>query len=203
MRITGYPAQLLAAKVRSVFAEKDYAFFDGDKALNLNLVGVRSPARESNRFDDHMLAIYRNEALEWVVDYYEITTDPGNRFLTRPINVDGAAILCPGQYRSTWKIGKHRGEYDALCQLGGSVKVWRDDNKDTVLDLDVSTQTGWFGINVHKRRSTADTVDSSSAGCQVFEHTSEYNEFMDTVKASRSVFGNSFTYTLLDEGDFQ
>ena len=203
MRTKGIAAQIVADKIRSLFDKKGFAFFDGAKAFNLNIVGIRSPISDANDFDDRMIVVYRDDALEWVCDAFVITTDPGKKYLNRPINVAGAAILCPGQYRGVYEIAKHRGQYDALCQRGGKVKVWRDNNKDDTLDHDVDVDDGWFGINIHRAHPLRELekVNGYSAGCQVFSSPSQFRDFMQLAKRSEHIFGNSFTYTLIDLAD--
>ena len=41
----------------------------------------------------------------------------------------------------------------------------------------------------------------SSAGCQVFRSSKDFYEFMDTLDYSADMYGNSFTYTLIEESD--
>ena len=200
MRTKGIAAQIVADRFRTLFQSRGFAFFDGGKAYNLNIIGIRSPVSDANDFDDRLVAIYRTDTLEWVVDEFVITTDPGKKYLRRPINVKGAAILCPGQYRGVYEIAKHRGQYDALCQRGGIVKVWRDNNRDDVLDHDVDVDDGWFGINIHRAHPVRDleSVNGYSAGCQVFASPSQFRDFMQLAKRSAHTFGNSFSYTLID-----
>ena len=44
-------------------------------------------------------------------------------------------------------------------------------------------------------------VNGYSAGCQVFASPTDFNEFMQTIRRSQKEFGDSFTYTLIDEAD--
>jgi len=203
MQISDLITEMTIDKLIQVFKEKGYAFFDGRKSYNLNIIGVRSDSPNANTFDDHMLVVYRDESLEWIIDKYVITTDPGKRYLKRPINIKGAAILIPGQYRSTYQIARHRGKYFALCQKGGPVKVWRDDNKDAILDHDNDVDEGWHGINIHRahKNLTLESVNGYSAGCQVFAAPADFAYFMAICEVAESIYGNSFTYTLLDEED--
>jgi hypothetical protein len=118
------------------------------------------------------------------------------------MNVKGTAILCPGQYRSAYKIDKHRGKYEALCQRGAPLTVWRDADRDSMHDMeDTTIDVGYFGINIHKAGRDSPRVDKWSAGCQVFKNDGDFAEFMTTAHAARDRFGNSFTYTLLEEKD--
>lgn len=203
----GASGRAMALALKEVVEGKGWAFFDTpSRPFNLNIIGVRSRIREYDesgpRFDDTLYVAYHDPAGEWVVDEYEITTDPGV-YLKRPIasvRKKGTAILAPGQYRGAYKIGAHF-SYQALVQAGGPVTVFRDNDRDYTLDLDTPTEHGFFGINIHKRRGEDDFVRGASAGCQVFRYAADFSAFMGIVKRAAQEFSNSFTYTLLDEAD--
>jgi len=179
-------------------AQGHAVFEDGD--YNLNLFGIRSPSRDSDEFDDAFGCAYKKKGA-WIVEYWPITTDPGKKLLEKPINKKGAAILCPGQYRGVYRIDKHSRKYLALCQRDGPVTVYRDDNKDSILDMDESNkQTGMFGINIHKRNGRGTKVRASSAGCQVFKEVDDFMRLMILASTQVEKRGwDTFTYTLLDQ----
>ena len=165
---------------------------------NLNIIGIRSRNHEPNSFDDRICVVFKDEQ-GWITRTWECTTEPDKYWLERLINVSGTAILVPGQYKSVWKIDKHKGKYDALCQRNGPVKTYRDNNKDDIIDLDVQSITeGMYGINIHKAGLGSTQIDRWSAGCQVFSHSEDFDEFMSICYAARSKWGNSFTYTLIE-----
>lgn len=187
-----------------LFKEKNYAYFTKGK-YNLNIIGVRSNQHNkvTNSYDDFLVVIYNTDT-SWKRQIYTITTEPGLSMMKLPSNVKGTAILAPGQYRGAYKIDKHRGKYDALCQRNKVVKVYRDNNKDSVYDYKPENlDTGMFGINIHRSNEfwTRNTVDNYSAGCQVFNDPKEFNSFMTLVKKSAKIYGNCFTYTLITEED--
>ena len=171
-------------------------------SYNLNLIGVRSEAITANAFDDTMYCVYRDSSGKWVELSFVITTDPGTFWLANPSRVSGTAILVAGQYRGTWKLGLHRGKYDALVQTGGKVKVFRDRNRNSILEHDPENiEQGYFGINIHKSSSvrTSTQVNKWSAGCQVFADPNDYKLFIELCKISADIYGNSFSYTLLED----
>ena len=182
--------QAVQAKGYAVFTNGDY---------NLNITGIRSPQRVANAFDDRLCVTYKVNDI-WTTETYEITSDPGSPYLLRPINNYGCAVLAPGQWRGCYTIGKHRGQYLALVQ-SGKVKVFRDNNRDNIIDMDPETlQEGYFGINIHKRDGTSDTVNGASAGCQVFRYEKEFDRMMWLAGKQVSERGfKTFTYTLLEE----
>ena len=171
---------------------------------NVNIIGVRSPNHQPNRFDDVMHCVYRDENDEWVHKSWQCTTEPGTYWLENPSRVAGTAILVPGQYRGVYKIGKHRGKYDALVQHGAPVKVYRDSNKDEIIDAEVGTsEEGFFGINIHKAGEHSTQINKWSAGCQVFAVADDFSEFMDICYKARDKWGDSFSYTLIVGEDKQ
>lgn len=189
---------------KSLFEKKGYAYFTKGE-YNLNIIGVRANNNNkvTNLYDDILVVIYNTPTKTQRV-LYNITTEPGLYFMEHKLgNVKGTAILVPGQYRSTWKIDKHRGKYDALCQRK-VVKVYRDNNMDDIYDLDPNKiDKGLFGINIHRSNQwyTRETIDQYSAGCQVFNSPTDFTAFMRLCYKQRDIFGNSFTYTLIDEKD--
>lgn len=188
-------------KLIEVLLEKGFKIFD--RADELNIVGVRSVPGEVNQFDDLLIVFYTTESGEKAFHIYPATTDPGRYWLENPSNVEGTAILVPGQY-PVYKYDLHNGHYMALCERRGPVTVYRDPNRDDKLDFGGKTETGYFGINIHHAGYSGVTkaVDKFSAGCQVFQSIDDFNEVMQLVQKHISKFGNEFTYTLLTEGDF-
>jgi len=194
--------KLSITSLQNLFTKMGYAFFT-EGNYNLNIIGVRNPNLVANSFDDTMLCAFKI-AGKWVLKEWEITTDAGKYWLSHPMNEKGCALLVPNQYRSVYEINKHSGRYYALCQRKGEVEVYRDGNKDQILDFnDTTKEWGMFGINIHRSnpRGESTSVEKFSAGCQVFKAASDFNEFMNICDNARNVWGNSFTYTLIKEED--
>jgi len=206
-KLTGLQAKIVAEQYKVTLENKGYAFFEnGD--YNLNIIGVRNDSGDASRFDDFINVIYKVGG-DWVCDTYPVTTEPGVSILRRPLKAvehKGTAILVPNQYRSTYKIDWHGNQHKghmALCQRGGQVSVWRDNNRDSTPDTHGPEDKGWYGINIHKHRGSDARVNTGgvSAGCQVFQSSKDFAEFMETCDDARDKWGNSFTYTLLEEKD--
>ena len=188
-----------------LFNKLGYAFFTNGN-YNLNIIGIRNLLDDNiqrDKFNDALVLIFKENG-KWVTKMWDATTDPSLKLLKAPSNSAGTAILVPDQYRSTYKVDKHKGQYTALCQRLKPVKVYRDKNKDNVLDMDSKTiQTGMFGINIHRASAynISDNINGYSAGCQVFKSYIDFNEFMRYVNKSKDLYGNSFTYTLITTKD--
>jgi hypothetical protein len=96
-------------------------------------------------------------------------------------------------------IGLHQGKYKALRQCG-PVVVYRDFKNDGLYSED-RTERGVFGINIHKAGVDSVRVDRWSEGCQVFKRTQDFNKFMALCEIAAEIWGNSFSYTLINSSD--
>lgn len=167
----------------------------------LVIVNIRANNKTANLFDDTTMLVFNDSVLAIV----ESTCDAGTPNLKNPVNKDGAAIVMNGFYPKLWKIGSHRGKYEALVQ-NAPVIVFRDNNKDNVLDypdrmitdvfLDVmatepnivfregdvnhSVQRGMFGINLHRASSwrELEEVGLYSAGCCVIRKPTDFDKLL-------------------------
>jgi len=120
------------------------------------------------------------------------------------MNRKGTALLVPNQYKGVYKLDLHQGKYEALCQRLGDVSVYRDNDRDMILDFDPKTiDTGRFGINIHRSNPHTEShqVGKWSAGCQVFKEAKSYNDFISICKKASEIWGNKFSYTLLTHKD--
>lgn len=113
-------------RLLAAYRKRGYAVFGGTqmqpRPYDLNFFGIRADTglRVSDRFDDILGCFYRDEAGLWRLKKWAGTTDPGAAAFLRPMNPDGTGVLVPGQYRGMWKIGKHKGLYDAFVREGAA-----------------------------------------------------------------------------------
>lgn len=171
-------------------------FGNSTKPFNLNIVGWRRLNKLANQFDDY-IAIYWTERGVWQSRLWPATTSPGTPWLLNPMNPKGAAILVPGQYTNVYRLEIYKG-YWALKQAG-SMKVYRDNNRDSQLDQVSDTiEEGLFGIHIHRAGIWSKLVGVNSAGCQVFQKRRDFEEFIESCQRSANLWGNSFTYTLME-----
>lgn len=171
-----------------------------DKPYQLNIIGIRSPETNSNRFDDELHVLFKDDKLKWHHFRYPITTDPGTYWLLHPLQVDGTAIMKEGQYENSYKLGFHKGQYKALVQAKPIVVI-RDYDRNAVLDFDNGKEfKGMYGVNIHRSSASGSSksIDKWSAGCQVFQNIADFNQFMQLCEKHKSRFGNLFTYSLID-----
>jgi hypothetical protein len=188
----------MLGRIKSILKQNGYALYT--EPYRLNIVGLRSESIVPNRFDDEIHVFYAKSDGSWNYHIWPATTDPGTFWLNNPVYEQGAAILAQGQYQNSYAIGKHKGLYEALVQTK-PVTVIRDYDRDALLDFyNGEKQTGNFGINIHRAESTGTTkqINKYSAGCQVFQNAHDFEQFMVLCEQHRKLYGNSFTYALVD-----
>ena len=192
--------------IKDAVLANDYKWFESD-SYNLNIVGVRNSdtnGEVTNKFDDKI-------TLSYLIDgnrqfhQFDCTTDPGKHWVENVMNDKGVAILVPGQYRGSHAIGLHHGKYEALRQVK-PLKVYRDLNLDATYDFDEdSIDEGIHYINIHRATkyagSKSSQIDRWSAGCQVIASYDEFAMFMHICNNAKDLWGNSFTYTLIESKD--
>ena len=192
-------------QIETAVKSKGYVWFEdtANKGYDVNIVGIRNTAtgqKVTNVFDDCLTISYKDETGNWKFHCWMATCDPGKKGVMEFHNKNGVARLVPNQYRGVWKIDKHQGKYDALCQRLDKVKVYRDTDLDLEYDEDKITE-GMYGINIHKAGMDSTWVENYSAGCQVFKRVKDFDEFMKICKKAAKIHGNKFSYTLLNSSD--
>lgn len=201
-------SDFLPPLLRVVEEEGHVVFLSG--LFNLNIIGVRSPDPRAGRFDDRLHVVARDE-LGWFDRCWPITTDPGSYYFERgkELNSKGIPFLQPGQYLKSHAIGPHKG-YKALRQVGELFVKRAPVGSEATQDAATIDDRGLFGINIHasdknpydtsdRERGADAPVGGWSAGCQVFANSSNFRAFMALVQKSANLYGNRFTYTLLEE----
>lgn len=189
-------------QIEKAVKAKKYLWFNSNSNYDVNIVGIRNSEtgkKVTNVFDDFLTISFRIDGV-WQFFIWNATTEPGKKGVMEYHNANGVARLVPNQYRGVWMIDKHQGKYDALCQRNGDVTVYRDANKDLVFD-ETKTETGIFGINIHKAGQDSTWVENWSEGCQVFKRVKDFDQFMKICKMAAQIHGNHFTYTLIESKD--
>lgn len=192
MAVRSYKDKQLLDKVKSLSNYKEIP-------KGYWLLGVRSNEDTPNIFDDK---IYLFKGEEFVL-VTSATTNPGTPTLKQfeKVNKAGAAVLKSDVwYYNLWKYGRHNGKIEALLQIGNSVQVYRDKDKDQKAEEQGELQKGYFGINFHPNTydiaadNTGATIGWWSAGCQVVNDMDKYREMIKLLKTEKAV-----SYCLLKE----
>ncbi|MAK37472.1 MAG: hypothetical protein CMC15_15050 [Flavobacteriaceae bacterium] len=195
--------QMFKPEILEKVKEAGFVVFD-DGDYNLNLIAVRNLENHPNQFDDKLYVCYKVHGL-WREHIFQITTDPGKRYLENPNYRDGGGVAIaahPQQARSAYKIDLHRGKYKALVQRGpGNVQYWRDKNFDNRADYGGEIYDNKIGLNIHRSSAKGSSlVGPHSAGCIVFSDAEEFGVFMRVcqLQVSKRNF-KTFTLTILAE----
>jgi hypothetical protein len=198
-------------KIKEIFEKKNYKFFSLDKPYNLNIIGIRNINNIPNAFDDLIIVVYKDANKKERLLQFQATTDPGLFWLQNPLNVDGTLILVPGQYSNCYQLGIHgrsgKDPYKALEQVGSMTYV-RDADRDKILDFQLINDStkivhGIFKTNIHRANENYESVqvDKWSAGCQVIADPVDFATLMNLCDKSAELYGNKFTYTLINSSE--
>lgn len=200
--------KVTTAQLLAMFKKKNYELIE--TPYYPNLYGIRNETSVPNKFDDFIGAVWKDKSGQWLSCCYEGTTDAGTYWLEHPMNVNGTAIIVPGQYLGVYKIGKHTG-YAAYEQIKPFIYV-RDNNKNKVLDFlyriagfKKYTENG--KTNLHHAGELVNNpstfVEKWSAGCQVVRRILEFGSLLQLGKDFISIFKgkNEFNYTLFEQKD--
>lgn len=163
----------------------------------LNLVATRNNTVRSEQFDDKLTVFWKDEAGNWQLREYLVTTDPSVYYLDNPIVPQGYGFIKKGQYIKSYQIGLHKGR-KALTQTKPIPVIRNYDLKGLFKKYTGTEQVGIFGNNIHDMKGS---MINASAGCIVFAEKPEYDEFLALCDTHRAKYGNSFTLTLLDFRD--
>lgn len=198
-------------QIQKVYKSKGYAIYT--KPYDINLYGIRTENSESNKFDD-IGGFWCNDNKGNIIHHqFAITTDPGKNWLLAPMKKEGTAIMVPGQYRSLYKPGLHKG-YPALVQIG-IAKYVRDNNKDTKLNFELYRDPELAKIHVFQdiiasnyhgasRNKIVQWVGLYSAACQVAQDYRNIDLILEHVGLqNKAGLGDKVTYTLLEENMFR
>lgn len=164
-----------------------------------NIFGIRTVKngdRVPNTFSDIIgVAYYEPRLLRWIYSEHDATTIAGLFYFRNPMRVVGTGILAEGFYEDCWRLGLHKGQYDALIQVRPML-VYRDGDKDDIFEIVGEPRPELAGINLHRAhdRNTIHTVGAYSALCQVIQSPDEYNELVKVWKARRAL-QNKQTYS--------
>lgn len=190
--------------LRAVVEGKGYKFFDGGKAYNLNLIGIRRTGIGNDEFNDLLTVTYKDEMMNWHCRIFGCTTEPGAYYLLNPLpGTGGTAIMLEDQYDGLYMLGKHKGQ-DALEQKGKAVYV-RDSDLNNQPNISPAAKriVANLKTNIHRATNGIKSIRIGrwSAGCQVLSNSLDFDELLRVCRIAASKYGNSFTYTLINWND--
>jgi hypothetical protein len=188
--------------ITKIALERNYPIFRSNRKFdyNLNIWGFRSPSENTKEYNDSCAVFWQDHRGHWSIEYFEITTDPSDLLLEKPVNSSGTAILKEGHHTALWTLGYHkeRPDHKALIQAKPCT-VYRDNNRDNRINTNLPEDTGIFGINMHRASKVSNDrrIGLYSAGCQVHYDYDRYMKVFIPLVESCNYEGNtSFSYTL-------
>ena len=136
---------------------------------NKGITWVRCDKKLTNTFDDFAVLWVNGE----VAEVFPCSTTAGKHYIQNPITYGGVTgtAIAAAQYVKGSHQFKTSSNWKSLWlgmpyfQQIKSIQIFRDGNKDAVLDEKV-IQKGLFGINFHQA-GLGNLIDNWSAGCQV------------------------------------
>ena len=194
-----------------VFEQKGY----------INFCGVRNNMTDDS-FNDS-LYIYWKDDIDGTfkcVKTDAFTTKPGKTVILNEngkTNSKGAAIVKEGWHKNCWYIGVHNPESDknkhlALRQDVGvtdPITITRDKTqfgnigKYELRIFSDTTEVGYPYTNMHRSGdSQGNNVNGWSAGCQVFQYISDFDEMMELAKKADGKGQKKFSYYLTNKNIF-
>ena len=195
-------------ELKAIVEKKGYFFFDEGK-YNLNLIGERTSLIYDDHFHDIFHCAYKdNNGTEQVLNL-PFSTLPGSYWLAHPPTVEGVtgcAVIQPEQYRGVYKfVDDYNGwlNYPYLYQVG-FMDYWRDNGKSNNVDEMVPANNRIYLTNMHRGSNpgvTGYTNYNWSEGCQIMEEP-YWKQVLPLLRLSIPIWGNLFTYTLMESKDF-
>ncbi|WKN31382.1 hypothetical protein PZB74_20750 [Porifericola rhodea] len=181
----------LLRKLRS----KGYKIFD--RPLELNLIAERSDTVRSEVMDDSLHMLYKDLEGKWVLNSFQVTTDPSAYYIDNPIVSQGYGFIKKGQWLDAYSLGYHKGR-PALVQVKPMTVIRNYALKGIFKTYTGTEETGIFGNNIHDMKGS---MINASAGCVVFARDNDYQQFLNQCQVHRNRYGNAFTLSLLDFRD--
>lgn len=142
-----------------------------------NIICIRNTDKKNdNTFSDCISIVTDAECVSYIG-----TTVPGTTWtkeLLKKYNVSGTGQYCLGFYPKLWTFGQHAGR--ALMQIG-KASWYEDTNLDKKQDAGEKVyRETYTHMDIHRRAQDAmPTVDTGSAGCQVFKYHADIDNFLN------------------------
>lgn len=200
---------VLFKKVNDLADKKKYIIFKSNsRNYNVNIWFIRNSTITTDAFNDVCFLYWKEfKTNKWVGKLYKVSTNPGLYYLNSPQHKQGTAIVVPGQYIKTHKIDLHRkgtsSEHEALCHRNGVVLVYRDNNKDSILDIGGDIYRNGAGLNAHRPTNYSQKtgkVNRSSAGCLISATREQFDDLKN--KKSKETFMGILRNSELNYGEW-
>lgn len=182
----------------------------------INFCGVRNNSTD-NTFNDTLYIYWKEGDLFKGIRTSGFTTKPGKHWVQNSGNSKGVAIVKEGWHPDVWKHGVHnkssKNGHNALIQTYGvttPITITRDKTQygqtgNYTLNIISNTQeSGQFGVNMHRSGvPKSNSVGKWSAGCQVFQFQSEFEEMLKMTNNATKSGQKTFSYFLTNKNTFE
>ena len=178
----------------------------------INFCGVRNNST-NDTFNDVLYIYWKEGDTFKCVKTSGFTTKPGKKSIQNPINSKGCAIVKEGWHPDIWHHGVHargkKSEHKALRQDEGVTKpiaITRDNTqrgqtgKYELRIISSTLENGYPYTNMHRSgNEKSSNVGEWSAGCQVFQVKSEFEEMLSMANIASSKGQKLFSYFLTNQ----
>lgn len=216
----------MLADLKELLRIKGYKIFT--RPLELNIVGVRNNLNDPNKFNDELHVFFRSYSMEgyawtdnemqWNHYRFAICTDPACYTYYQQKNRFWDGLLEQGQYINGFKRAHQVDGKDGEVLLQKPrfpIRVFYECTEGVMSSVDLRNPNYYSPvpsgriINTYYNICFEPPVDHDGkkwinefgSGCQVFEHREEFELFMRLCTWHQHVYGNNFTYTLIDFKD--
>jgi hypothetical protein len=170
-------------RIKGLLKRRGFELFT--KPFELNIVGLRN---KNPKTADEIHVFYKINERNWNYHIYEGITDP----VVLLQGKTDSLLLKEGQYRDCYSIGLYHDKVKALIQ-GKPVTVLKNYNRDSFL-AEGKSVTGLFQIDI----IPASAVEKTDRSSQLLLGDENFKEVMSLCEKHRELYGNSFTYSLID-----
>jgi hypothetical protein len=185
-------------KLKLILDRKGFRIFT--RPYELNIIGLRSDKQVAGCFNDELHVFYTTEKDKWKYHVYKICTDPGSFWKDESGYPKYPLLLAEGQYLNSFIRGKWNGIRQGIIQTA-PVTVTLGYDRNAMIDFSNGTnEKGMYGISILNSEGNVEKkyINKDLEGCQVFQNNKDFIELMILAEKHQRLYGNCFTYTLID-----
>lgn len=159
----------------------------------VNLIALRKLKTVNDMFDDVLIVVWKDKTGKKHLRAFDATTEAGSYWYENPVNIGGTAEIIEGYHPEIWRLGLHRGRYQALVQ-NKEVQIIRWRNNQVV-----GTEKGFFGLNLHRASASKKStmVGKWSAGTIAIADPKDFAELMAILIEAAEIQGRVFSLVLI------
>lgn len=216
----------MIADLKYLMQSNGYKIFT--RPLELNIVGIRNNVNDPYNFNDELHVFFRSYSMErysgeddemqWNHYHFTICTDPTSYAYYQQKNRLWDGLLEQGQYingfKRAHKVDGKKG--DVLLQKPRfPLRVFYKCTHTVMNGVDLRNPNFYIAVPSGRIINTyynicfepplelngKKCINEYGSGCQVFKDRCDFEQFMRLCSWHQHVYGNNFTYTLIDFKD--